>query len=222
MKETEKLLEALFEAVVSGNIRKARRTAEKALHQGLSADTALEKMTDAMQAADRKCERKEYFVADVARSASAMREALKVFHSHLKAESANIAGKIVIGSLKGNLQSIGKDTVKATLRAAGFEVVDLGVDVPANAFVDAAIREKAQIIGVSISVDETVPSLKGVVDRLRQKNLADEVKIVIGGPAASESMRKTYGVDAYARDAWDCVRKVKLLLNSYKNKPVKR
>ncbi|UCC33089.1 MAG: cobalamin-dependent protein [Candidatus Bathyarchaeota archaeon] len=219
MKEAEKLLEALFEAVVAGNIRKARRIAEKAIHQGLSAEAALEKMTDAMEAADRKYERKEYFVADVTRSASAMREALKVFNPQLEAKSAGIAGKIVIGSLKGNLQSIGKDTVKATLRAAGFEIVDLGVDVPADVFVDAVIREEAQIIGVSISVDETVPQLKVIVDRLRQENLADKVKIVIGGPAVSERTRETYGVDAYAKDALDCVSKVKLLLKSSKDKP---
>ena len=216
MKETEELLDALFEAVVSGNIQKARRIAEKAVDQGLSADAALEKMIEAMQAADRKYERKEYFIVDVASSASAMREAFKVFQPYLKAKSANIAGKIVIGSLKGNIQSMGKDIVTATLRAAGFEVVDLGVDVSPDAFVGAAIREKAQIIAVSVSVDETVPFLKEVVIRLRQEKLKGRVKVVIGGRAVSEKTRKVYGVDAYAKDAWDCVRRVKDLLDQLK------
>ena len=209
----EKLLDALFEAVVSGDIRKARKVAERALAEGVSADAALEKMTEAMRVADRKYERKEYFIVDVASSASAMKEAFKVFEPHLQVNSADTAGKIVIGSLKGNIQSMGKDIVIATLRAAGFEVVDLGVNVCADAFVEAAIREEAPIIGVSISVDKTVPSLKGVVDRLEQANLRDEVKILIGGSAVSEETRNAYGVDAYAKDAWDCVRKVRDLLD---------
>jgi methylmalonyl-CoA mutase cobalamin-binding domain/chain len=209
----EKLLDALFEAVISGDIQKARKVAEKALTEGLSPDAAVEKMTKAMQVADRKYERKEYFIVDVASSASAMREAFKVFQPHLQVKSADTAGKIVIGSLKGNIQSMGKDIVAATLRAAGFEVLDLGVNVAPDAFVDAAIQEKAQIIGVSVSVVTTVPFLQGVIDRLKQENLRDKVKIVIGGSAVSEETRKTYDVDAYAKDAWDCVRKVRDLLD---------
>ena len=222
MKEAEELLDALFEAVVSGNIQKARKIAEKAVTQGLSADAALKKMTEAMQIVDRKYERKEYFIVDVASSASAMKEAFKILQPHLQVKSTSIAGKIVIGSLKGNIQSIGKDIVTATLRAAGFQVGDLGVDVSPDAFVDAAIREKAEIIGISVSVDETVPYLKGVVDRLQQENLRDKVKIVIGGPAVSEKIRREYDVDAYAKDAWDCVKKVRNLLDQLKSNIARR
>jgi len=216
--EIEELLNALFEAVVSGNIQEAKKIAEKAVSQGVSADAALEKMTGAMQVVDRKYESKEYFIVDVASSASAMREAFKIVQPHLQMKSIDITGKIVMGSLKGNIQSIGKDIVTATLRAAGFQVVDLGVNVSPDAFVDAVIQEEPQIVGISVSVDETVPFLKGVVNRLQQKNLRDTVKIVIGGPAVSEKIRKKYGADAYAKDAWDCVKKAKLLLKSYKGK----
>ena len=216
MRTAEKLLDALFEAVVSGDIQKARDFAERALARGASAEAALERMTEAMRVADRKYEQKEYFIVDVASSASAMREAFRVFQPRLKEKSGSTSGKIVIGSLKGNVQSMGKDIVVATLRAAGFEVVDLGVDVSPSDFVDGAIQEEAEIIGVSVSVDETVPFLKEVVDRLQQKNLKGKVKIVIGGRAVSEKLRKIYGVDAYAKDAWDCVRKVKALLDQLK------
>jgi methylmalonyl-CoA mutase cobalamin-binding domain/chain len=173
-------------------------------------------MTEAMRVVDSKYEKKEYFIVDVASSASAMREAFKIFQPHLKVKSTDFPGKVVIGSLKGNIQSMGKDIVTATLRAAGFQVVDLGVDVSPEAFVKAAIREKAQIIGVSISVDETVPFLKEIVDRLHQKGLRAKVKIVIGGRAVSEKTCKEYGVDAYAEDAWDCVRKVRNLTSRSK------
>ncbi len=121
--------------------------------------------------------------------------------------------KIVIGSLKGNTQGLGKDIVATTLRAAGFQVVDLGVDVSPERFADAVVREKAKIIGISISVDETVPFLRDVVNNLKQRKLRDKVRIVIGGQAVSEQTCKEYEVDAYASDAWDCVKKVRLLLS---------
>ncbi len=125
-----------------------------------------------------------------------------------------VVGKVIIGSLKGNTQGLGKDIVAATLRAAGFQVVDLGVDVSPERFVDAAVREKAKIIAISISVGETVLFLKDVVKRLKQRNLCDKVKIVIGGQAVSKQTCKEYGVDAYAKDAQDCVEKVKRLIDT--------
>ena len=121
-------------------------------------------------------------------------------------------GKIVIGSLKGNMQGLGKEIVVATLRAARFQVVDLGVDVSPKRFVDAIVQEKARIIGISISVDETVPFLGDVVNNLKRRKLRDKVRIVVGGQAVSEQPCKEYAVDAYARDAWDCVKKVRRLL----------
>lgn len=123
-------------------------------------------------------------------------------------------GKIVIGSLKGNFYGLGKDIVAATLKSAGLEVVDLGVDVSPEAFADAAVKEKADAIAISISAEETVPFLKTVVEVLRKRNLGDVVKVVIGGNAVSEKTRKDYGVDAYAKDALDCVKKIQSLLEA--------
>jgi len=127
-----------------------------------------------------------------------------------------VVGKVVIGLLKGNMQGLGKDIVVSTLRAAGFQVVDLGVDVSPERFVDAVVREKAQIIAISISVDGTVSFLRDVVDSLNQKKLRDKVGIVVGGQAVSEQTCKEYGVDAYAKDAWDCAKKVEHLLKIQK------
>lgn len=121
-------------------------------------------------------------------------------------------GKIVIGSLKGNTYGLGKDMVAAALKSAGFEVVDLGVNVSPEAFVVAVVKEKADVIAISISTDETVPFLKTVNEILRKRNLRDAVKVVIGGSAVSEKIRKDYGVDAYAKDALDCVKKIQALL----------
>lgn len=214
MGEEKELLNALFDAVVLGEIQKARKIAEQAADKGLPGKVILEKMMDAMRVADEKYEKKEYFVVDVAASASAMREAFKVLESRLKVEPIEDVGKVVIGSLKGNIQGLGKDIVAATLRAAGFQVVDLGVDVSPEVFVDVAAREKAQIIAISISMDETVPFLREVVDNLQKRKLSDKMKIIIGGRAVSEQTCKEYGVDAYAKDAWKCVKKARDVLRA--------
>jgi 5-methyltetrahydrofolate--homocysteine methyltransferase len=212
MQKNKGILNELYNVVVFGKIQDARKIAEKVVQGGFSANAALEKMREAMRTVDEKYEKKEYFIVDVASSASAMREAFKILEPHLKVESAEIVGKVVLGSLKGNIQGLGKDIVAATLRAAGLQVVDVGVDVSPEVFVDTAIKEKAQIIGISISVEETIPFLKDLVELLQQRKLIGTVKTVIGGQAVSEQTCREYGIDAYAKDAWDCVKKVKQLL----------
>lgn len=208
----KELFEDLRSAVIVGDVRKARRIAEQVINRGLSVNLALQKLIEAMEIVDKRYERKEYFIVDVAAAASAMREAFRVLEPHLQVEPAGIKGKIVIGSLKGNPHGIGKDIVAATLRAAGFHVVNLGVNVPPEKFVESALKEDAEVIAVSVTLGETVQYLGDLVNILREKGLKDKIKVIIGGRAASEETCKEYGLDAYAKDAWDCVKKVKALL----------
>lgn len=207
-----KVLDALFDAVVVGDVQKARKLAEKVVNDELPANIALERMMQAMRTVDKRYKRREYFTVDVAAASSAMREAFKVLEPYLSLKPANKTGKVVIGSLKGNIQSLGKDIVAAALRSAGFQVDDLGVNVSPGTFVDAAIRGQAQIIAISVSVDETVLFLKDVVNLLSRKRLPHKVSTIIGGRAVTEETCKRYGIDAYAKDAWDCVKKVRELL----------
>ena len=208
----KELLEDLRNAVVVGDVRKARRIAEQVINRGLSTNMALQKLIEAMEIVDKRYQRKEYFIVDVAAAASAMREAFRVLEPHLQVEPAGIKGKIVIGSLKGNKQGIGKDIVAATLRAAGFQVKNLGVNIEPEKFVESALKEDAQIIAVSVTLDETVPYLGDLMKILEEKGLRDKIKVVVGGRAVSEKTCEEYGVDAYAKDAWDCVKKVRKLL----------
>jgi methylmalonyl-CoA mutase cobalamin-binding domain/chain len=212
LSRAEKLLQKLFEAVVAGNVKEAEKIAEETLKEGLPANLATQKLTEAMREVDRLYEQKEYFLVDVAASASAMREAFKILGPHLEVKPANIRGRVVLGALKGNVQGLGKDIVAATLKSAGFQVTDLGVNVEPEKFVDAAIQEKAQIIAVSVTIDETVPFLKNIIEELQRKGLIGKIRTVIGGRAVSEQTCKEYGIDAYAKDAWDCVKKVRSLL----------
>jgi 5-methyltetrahydrofolate--homocysteine methyltransferase len=126
--------------------------------------------------------------------------------------TAETKTRIVIGSLKDNIYGLGKDMVATALESAGFEVIDLGVDVSPEEFVDAAEKRKADVIAISISKSETVPFLKTIAEILRKRRLRDSVKVVIGGSAVSEKTRTDYGFDAYAKDALDCVTKVQALL----------
>jgi methanogenic corrinoid protein MtbC1 len=212
LSKNERLLQKLFEAVVAGNVKEAKETAEKALKAGLPANLATQKLTEAMREVDRLYEQKEYFLVDVAASASAMREAFKILEPHLEVKPADIKGKIVLGALKGNIQGLGKDIVAATLKSAGFQVTDLGVNVEPEKFVDVAVQEKAQIIAVSVTINETVPYLRDIIEELQRKGLIGKIRTLIGGRAVSEQTCKEYGIDAYAKDAWDCVKKVRSLL----------
>lgn len=205
-------LDELSSAVILGDVRGARKLTEQLINDGVPPNQILQTMLEAMRIVDSKYERKEYFVVEVAAAASAMKEAFKILQPHLKVESVEMKGKIVIGSLKGNIQGLGKDIVAAALKSAGFEVVDLGVDISPEAFVNAAVKEKANVIAISITMDETVPFLMEVIEVLHKRNLKDTVKVVIGGNAVSEKIREEYSVDAYAKDAWDCVSKVKAML----------
>ncbi len=210
---SRKILEELKDAVIVGNVKKAKGIADQVINRGISVNIALDMLMEAMKIVGKRYERKEYFVIDVASSASAMREAFKVFEPYLEVEPTMVKGKIVIGSLKGNTQGLGKDIVAATLQSAGFQVVNLGVDVAPENFVKAAVREEAQIIAISVSMDETIPYLKDVVDILKKEKLRNKIKVIIGGNAVSEKTSRDYESDAYAVDAQDCLKKVTALLS---------
>jgi methylmalonyl-CoA mutase cobalamin-binding domain/chain len=206
------ILEELMDSVVIGDVVKAREIAQHVIKRGISVNEAIEALVKAMKVVDERYEKKEYFVIDVASAASAMRESFKVLEPHLETESRVVKGKIVIGSLKDNVQGLGKDIVAATLQSAGFQVFNLGVDVAPEDFVKKAIEESAQVIAISISMEETIPVLQEIVDLLRRKKLRDQIKVVIGGNAVSEEIRGKYALDAYAIDARDCVEKIETLL----------
>lgn len=207
-----KILGELRDAVVDGNPKRAKTIAAQIVDEGGSIKTAMDTLMKAMKTVDELYTKKEYFLIDVASSASAMREAFRVFAPHLEVERTMVKGRIVIGSLKGNIQGLGKDIVAATLQSAGFQVVNLGVDRTPEEFVDAAVREEAQIIAISVSMEETIPHLKEVIDILEKRKLRTKVKVIIGGNAVSKQTADDYELDGYAKDGQDTVKKIKALL----------
>jgi 5-methyltetrahydrofolate--homocysteine methyltransferase len=128
------MLDELKDSVVVGNSRKAQRIAELLINKGISANKAVNKLVEAMKTVDERYERKDYFVIDVASAASAMQVSFKILEPYLEVEPSMAKGRVVIGSLKGNVQGLGKDIIAATLQSAGFLVRNLGVNVAPEDF----------------------------------------------------------------------------------------
>jgi 5-methyltetrahydrofolate--homocysteine methyltransferase len=154
----------------------------------------------------------EMYLPEVLLSARAMSAGVALLKPLLIAEEVPSRGKVVLGSAKGDLHDIGKNLVGIMLQGAGFEVVDLGIDVPPERFVDAAIAEGAAVIGVSALLTTTMPSMKGVVELMQERGLYGKVKVIVGGAPLSEEYARSIGAHGYAYDAANAVEKVIALL----------
>jgi len=154
----------------------------------------------------------EMFLPEVLLSARAMTAGVALLKPLLIAEKVPSRGKVVLGSVEGDLHDIGKNLVGIMLEGAGFEVVDLGTDVPAERFIDAAIAENASIIGLSSLLTTTMALMKGVVDLVEEKGLSGQLKVIVGGAPLSEEFARSIGAQGYAYDAANAVEKVLALV----------
>ncbi|MFC1661863.1 B12-binding domain-containing protein [Gemmatimonadota bacterium] len=154
----------------------------------------------------------EMFLPEVLLAARAMTAGVALLKPLLIAEKVPSRGKVVLGSVQGDLHDIGKNLVGIMLEGAGFEVVDLGIDVPPEKFIDAAIAEDASIIGVSSLLTTTMALMKGVVDLVEERGLSGQVKVIVGGAPLSEEFAQSIGAHGYAYDAANAVEKVLALM----------
>ncbi len=154
---------------------------------------------------------REIFLPDVLLAARAMQAGVDLLRPHLAADGVPAAGCVVLGTVRGDLHDIGKNLVGILLGGAGFEVVDLGVDVSAERFVDAAIERGAGVIGVSALLTTTMAGMRDVVALVRERGLADRVKVIIGGAPVSEAFAREIGADGWAYDAASAVARVRQL-----------
>jgi len=154
----------------------------------------------------------EIFLPDVLLAAKAMTAGMNLLKPALIAEEVPSRGKVVIGSVHGDLHDIGKNLVGIMLEGAGFEVVDLGNDVPAERFVDTAVDAGASVSGMSALLTTTMTTMSKVVELIRQRGLADRVKVIVGGAPVSPEFAREIGADAYGYDAGNAVERVKSLV----------
>ncbi|MEJ5198399.1 MAG: corrinoid protein [Anaerolineae bacterium] len=206
-------MEAIYQAVLDGNAPAAKAGVEKALAEGIAPDVILkEGLIAAMAEVGRLFEENEYFVPEMLVSARAMQNGLSVLKPYLAESGAQPTGKVVIGTVKGDLHDIGKNLVAMMLEGAGFEIVDLGTDVSPEKFVKAVLEQKPQIVGMSALLTTTMPSMGTTVKALQEAGVRDQVKVMIGGAPVTDAFAKQIGADGYAPDASSAVRLAKSLV----------
>jgi 5-methyltetrahydrofolate--homocysteine methyltransferase len=155
---------------------------------------------------------REIFLPDVLLAARAMYAALDVLKPFLSSDRLPSSGRVVIGTVRGDLHDIGKNLVGIMLQGAGFEVIDLGHDVEPDRFVETALERDAAVIGLSALLTTTMPVMKDVVEQLRTRGLAGRVRVIVGGAPVSETWAREIGADAYGYDAANAVERIRALV----------
>ena len=212
----KELLQNLAASILSGNRNSALEWAERGLQSGVNPLDLISKgLTVGLNEVGDKFECGEYYLPDMMLAAEAMNAVLEMLAPHLEKErtASEQVVKVVIGTVKGDLHSIGKDIVIMMLKAAGMEIIDLGVDVSAADFVNSVVEKEAAVLGISALMTTTIQEQKKIIDLLSEKNIRNKVKVIVGGAPLSEEWAIKIGADAYAADAIAGVKKIKALLN---------
>jgi 5-methyltetrahydrofolate--homocysteine methyltransferase len=203
------VLDDLKEAIISGNRDHARELCQKALDEGLAAKTiVVDGIAAAMEVVGEKFRANEFFVPELLIAQRAMKEALSV----MSGSDVDHIGTVVIGTVKGDLHDIGKNLVAAMLEGAGFKVVDLGVDVSPQQFIQAAGENSANVIAMSALLTTTMGSMRDTVKALDEAGMKDRVRVIIGGAPVTQGYADEISADGYAPDAASAVEKAKQLL----------
>ena len=208
-----KILNEIAGHLEHGDHERTTELVQQAMEQGTPVEAILnDGLIAGMNVVGEKFRLHEIFLPDVLLAAKAMTAGLTLLKPALIKEKVPSRGKVVIGSVHGDLHDIGKNLVGIMLQGAGFEIIDLGNDVPAERFVDTAVDEGAPVIGMSALLTTTMSTMNKVVELVRERGLADRVKVIVGGAPVSMDFANEIGADAYGYDAANAVESVKALL----------
>ncbi len=192
----------LREAIIQGNAALAVSEAHKLLDEGIEpVDLMTHGISPAMAAVGRLFENGECFVPELLMAARATKEVFTKLRPFLARTNASPRARVVLGTVRGDMHDIGKNLVAAMLEGGGFEVTDLGVDAPAEKFIDAVIDRQAQIVGLSALLTSTLPAMKATIEAFRAAGIRDQVKIMVGGAPVTQSYADAIGADGYAASA---------------------
>jgi len=179
--------ETIFEGILKGNMKAVQEATTAALAEGVSAGQLLnEAMIPAMAEVGRLFEANEYYVPEMLIAARAMKAGLAILRPQLVKEDVKPLGKVVLGTVKGDLHDIGKNLVAIMVEGAGFEVIDMGVDVAPADFVKAVRDNNAQLLGLSALLTTTMPSMKNTIEALQEAGVRGDVKVMIGGAPVTQ------------------------------------
>ena len=206
-------VQRIQEVVIAGEVESATAAVQAALDAGIDAPTVLDLgLIGAMGEVGRQFENGDLFVPEMLMAARTMQKALDLLKPLLQAANAKSAGHVVIGTVKGDLHDIGKNLVSIMLKGAGFEIKDLGVDVPVERFVGAVQEAGAGVLALSALLTTTMPNMKVVIEALSAAGLRDRVKVVVGGAPVTDSFARQIGADGFAGDATKAVDVVRSLV----------
>jgi len=206
--------QTLLDAVIKGDIKTAIEETQKAVDAGQNAQDILDQgLIEAMNIVGDKFSKGAIFVPQMLRSAKTMQECVEVLNPHFQENAMTTKGKIVIGTVKGDLHDIGKNLVGMMLEGAGFSIIDLGVDVAPEMFVNKIEEANADVLGMSALLSTTMPYMTQTIKALVDSGQRNDVKVIIGGAPVTRKFAEDIGADSYAPDAGAAVLETKKLLN---------
>jgi 5-methyltetrahydrofolate--homocysteine methyltransferase len=199
-------LKSLSEAILNGDGKGALAITKKALEEGADPLVIVnDYMIPAMDEAGRRFECEEYFVPELLLAARAMKGSLEIIRPLLAAKGEEPVGRVIIGTVKGDLHDIGKNLIASMLEGGGFEVIDLGTDVSPDKFVQAVQDRHPNLVCLSALLTVTMPSMKTTIEALKTAGVRDRVRVVVGGAPVTEQWAKEIGADAYGANAASAV-----------------
>jgi methylmalonyl-CoA mutase cobalamin-binding domain/chain len=212
------MLTELEKAIIALDGEKAKDLCRRILSDpNASTDDILRSIASAMDVVGQKYEVSEYFLSELFMAGEVVKEVLSIIEPYYgKAEPKHI-GTVLTATVRGDLHDIGKNIVCTFLKSAGFSVVDLGIDVPAQKIVNGASTNGADMVGLSALLTTAVPEFRNVTDALKDAGVRDKVKVIVGGCAVNEEVAKKYGADAWARTATEGTRICRQLMKKWKN-----
>ncbi len=192
----------LAESIIKGDNINSRDIAQKLVAGGVSAIDILDDgLVPGMDVVGKKFKDKEIYLPEVLMSARAMKAAMEIIKPLLSGSSATRKGTVILGTIKGDIHEIGKNLVGMMLEGGGYTVIDLGVDVPPEKFIEGIKKYKAKLIGMSALLTTTMPAMKTVIDMLKADNEITGIKVMVGGAPLNQEFADSIGADGYSPDA---------------------
>lgn len=209
------ILQNIIDGIITADQEKVLNTVKQGLDEGLDPEVILKDgLIAAMGVVGERFENGNFFVPEMLVSARVMKAGLMLLKPHLASNSAGASGKVVLGTVQGDLHDIGKNLVGIMLEGAGLEVIDLGTDISAEDFIKAVQESGAQVVGMSALLTTTMASMRKTIIAFEEAGIRDEVKIMVGGAPVTEDFSKEIGADGFAADASRAVNLTKLFLDN--------
>lgn len=203
-------IDEVKDLVIRGKAKLINKAVQEALDEGCVPVDVLNTMIDAMGVVGERFKNNEIFVPEMLVAARAMKKGVEILKPHLGGGSTSVSGKFIIGTVAGDLHDIGKNLVAMMIESAGFEVIDLGVDVPIEKFIETIkANPDVKIVGCSALLTTTMPSLRDTVAALNAQDFRKDIKIMVGGAPITQEFADEIGADAYTADAASAAQKAK-------------